>query len=102
MQPLNPAETRNVLVLGTGELGKSVLKSLVTLTAMKVSVMLRPVYENSHDTDKVELAEWLEKLGIEIIYGTQLTTQPKPLQVSSADSIRWSVALVSLQGQAFR
>jgi len=69
MQPLNPAETRNVLVLGTGELGKSVLKSLVTLTAMKVSVMLRPVYENSHDTDKVELAEWLEKLGIEIIYG---------------------------------
>lgn len=59
MQSLNPAETRNVLVLGTGELGKSVLKSLVTLTAMKVSVMLRPVYENSRDTDKVELAEWL-------------------------------------------
>lgn len=69
MQSLNPAETRNVLVLGIGELGKSVLKSLVTLPAMKVSVMLRPVYENSHDTDKVELAEWVGKLGIEIIYG---------------------------------
>lgn len=89
MQSLNPAETRKVLVLGTGELGKSVLESLVTLTAMKVSVMLRPVYENSHETDKVELAEWLENLGVEIIYGDAVgdSTEVLASQFSRFDTL---------------
>lgn len=89
MQSLNPAETRNVLVLGTGELGKSVLESLVTLTAIKVSVMLRPVYENSHETDKVELAEWLENLGVEIIYGDAVgdSTEVLASQFSRFDTL---------------
>lgn len=89
MQSLNPAETRKVLVLGTGELGKSVLESLVTLTAMKVSVMLRPVYENSHETDKVELAEWLENLGVEIIYGDAVgdSTEALASQFSRFDTL---------------
>lgn len=89
MQSLNLAEARKVLVLGTGELGKSVLESLGALNAMNVSVMLRPVYEGSHDTDKIELVEWLEKLGIEIIYGDAAddSTEALARQFSQFDTL---------------
>lgn len=89
MQSLNLAETRRVLVLGTGELGKSVLESLAALPAMKVSVLVRPVYESSHDKEKVDLVEWLKKLGIEIIYGDAAddSTETLARQFSQFDTL---------------
>jgi hypothetical protein len=69
MQSHTPDRTQNVLVLGVGELGKTVLESLVAIPTMHVTVMLRPGHAEAAQGDKSQTVEWLEKLGVTVIHG---------------------------------
>jgi hypothetical protein len=69
MQASNPVKTENILVLGAGELGMSVLRELKTTSSGKaqIAVLLRPSAVTTQDLSKRRNLEELRNSGIEIL-----------------------------------
>jgi len=69
MNPLNPAKTENILVLGAGELGMAVLRELAARPEARVTVMLRPSAIDTTSAHKRQTLEELDTLGIKVLPG---------------------------------
>lgn len=73
MQTPKPVETDNILVLGAGELGMSVLRELARTTpdkkdaAVRITVLLRPTAATIQDASKTRAIGELPGLGIDIL-----------------------------------
>ena len=73
MQAPKPLETDNILVLGAGELGMSVLRELARAVpnkkdaGVRLSVLLRPLVAVIQDASKVHAIEELRGLGVSIL-----------------------------------
>lgn len=71
MQADHAVETRNILVLGAGELGLCVLRELAKAAAneggVRITVLLRPVAAASIPKPRAELLEQLRGLGIGVL-----------------------------------
>jgi len=73
MQTPKPVETDNILVLGAGELGMSVLRELARTTpdrkdaAVRITVLLRPPSAVIQDASKTRAIGELRGLGIDIL-----------------------------------
>ncbi|KRW65139.1 2'-hydroxyisoflavone reductase [Pseudomonas sp. TTU2014-096BSC] len=71
MQADHAVETRNILVLGAGELGLCVLRELAKAAAteggVRITVLLRPVAAASIPKPRAELLEQLRVLGIGVL-----------------------------------
>ena len=73
MQAPKPVETDNILVLGAGELGMSVLRELARAVpnkkdaGVRLSVLLRPPVAVIQDASKVHAIEELRGLGVSIL-----------------------------------
>ncbi|SEO83837.1 aromatic alcohol reductase [Aquisalimonas asiatica] len=58
-----------VLVLGAGQLGRQVIKNLAArLNPVTISVLVEPGFTTSGDTDKQEVTDELDRLGVEVLH----------------------------------
>ncbi|MCC8535712.1 aromatic alcohol reductase [Xanthomonas axonopodis pv. poinsettiicola] len=77
MNDVGPVKSRNILVLGAGELGMPVLRSLarraMAIDGAKISVLLRASAVESGDPSKQRDISEIRQAGIEIILGDLVT-----------------------------
>jgi hypothetical protein len=71
MQAIIPVETNNILVLGAGELGMSVLRELAAVASTdgtaRITVLLRPTAIATQEASKRQTLEELQGLGVDIL-----------------------------------
>lgn len=100
MNPLNPAKTENILVLGAGELGMAVLRELAARPEARVTVMLRPSAIDTMSTHKRQTLEELGTLGIEVLPGDAVNDSIEQLaaQFSGFDTLISCLGFVAGRG----